>query len=148
GRGGTRRNNHHSTGRLNSPSSTSGWANPRGRPAITRRSTLSSPLPCGERSARGARRVRGHRSSEGAAPPHPNPLPTGEREPTACAARNSRGAPVEIGVAQVDAGAARPGAHAGVQREQEFARRAVGAVDDEAPAEAIRFGADFGAVAF
>src|SRR4051812_20046551 len=62
-------------------------------------------------------------------------------------AHSSCGAPVEVGVAEVDAGATRPGAHAGVQREQELARRAVSAVDDEAPAEPVRLGADFGAVA-
>ena len=38
-------------------------------------------------------------------------------------------------------------ADAGVQRQQELARRAVGAVDDEAPAEPVGLAADFGAVA-
>src|SRR5262249_24395293 len=38
-------------------------------------------------------------------------------------------------------------AHAGMQHEQEFARRSVGAMYDEAPAAQIRFGADFSAMA-
>lgn len=37
------------------------------------------PLPVGERSARFARRVRGKVESLDAKPPHPSPLPTGER---------------------------------------------------------------------
>src|SRR6185369_15349876 len=80
--------------------------------------------------------------------------PAGSTAPAAPAAARTRaggpscGAPVEVGVAQVDAGAARPCAHAGVQREQKLARRAIGAMDDEAPAEPVGFGADLGAVAF
>src|SRR5262245_46020584 len=41
---------------------------------------LAPPLPGGERSARFARRVRGNRPAESHLPPHPNPLPSGERE--------------------------------------------------------------------
>src|SRR5215510_8568981 len=41
---------------------------------------LAPPLPGGERSARAARRVRGNRPAESHLPPHPNPLPSGERE--------------------------------------------------------------------
>src|SRR3954452_12198161 len=79
--------------------------------------------------------------------------PAGSAAPAAPAAGQIRaggpscGAPMEVGMAQVDAGAARPCAHAGVQREQKLARRTVGAVDDEAPAEPVGFGADFGAMA-
>ena len=40
------------------------------------------PLPVGERV-----RVRGFEPIEGIRPPHPTPLPNGEREPTADAAR-------------------------------------------------------------
>ena len=36
GRGGMTRSSHHNTGRLNRPSSSSGWAKVRGRPAIMR----------------------------------------------------------------------------------------------------------------
>ena len=62
-------------------------------------------------------------------------------------APGSCGAPVEVSVAQVDAGAAGAGAHAGVQRQQKLARRTVGAVNDEAPAEPVGLGANFGTVA-
>src|SRR5579862_5968800 len=44
------------------------------------------------------------------------------------------------------AGMGRGGANAGVQRQQELARRTIGAVDDEAPAEPIGLAADFIAV--
>jgi hypothetical protein len=40
------------------------------------------PLPVGERV-----RVRGFEPIEGLIPPHPTPLPSGEREPTTDAAR-------------------------------------------------------------
>src|SRR6266511_5296535 len=47
----------------------------------------ASPLPAGERSAHEVRRVRGLRSIERPEPPHPTPLPYGEREQTESAAR-------------------------------------------------------------
>ncbi len=54
----------------------------------TVRATYSvSPLPWGERSTREARRVRGTSFIVSAAPPHPNPLPQGERELTERMAR-------------------------------------------------------------
>src|SRR6188768_1890649 len=43
-------------------------------------SSLSSPLPSGERSDCEAIRVRGFRQTRGYEPPHPGPLPHGERE--------------------------------------------------------------------
>src|SRR4051812_5063191 len=60
----------------------------------------------------------------------------------------SCGAPgAEVRVPLIDPGAARPDTHSRMQVEQQLARRPVGAMDDEAPAQAIRLGADFGAVA-
>src|SRR3984893_17215479 len=50
---------------------------------------LASPLPAGERSAHEVRRVRGIGTLDEAGPPHPNPLPTGERERTELAAASS-----------------------------------------------------------
>src|SRR6185369_625851 len=40
---------------------------------------LSSPLPSGEKSTREAHRVRGQGNIDSHFPPHPNPLPQGER---------------------------------------------------------------------
>src|SRR3974390_3367410 len=47
----------------------------------------------------------------------------------------------------VDAGAAAPGAERLVQLEQELAGGAIGAMDDEAPAETVGLQADLGAMA-
>src|SRR5207253_609283 len=44
------------------------------------------PLPTGERSAHEVRRVRGAGSIDRSGPPHPSPLPCGERELTEIAA--------------------------------------------------------------
>src|SRR5262245_61790714 len=51
---------------------------------------LAPPRPVGERSARFARRVRGNRAIERSLPPHPNPLPNGERERAEFAAKLAR----------------------------------------------------------
>src|SRR6202011_2840127 len=50
-------------------------------------------------------------------------------------------------VPAVEAGAVGPGAHLGVQPQQQIARRAIGAVNAEAPTEPVAFGADFAAMA-
>src|SRR5262245_3538870 len=67
----------------------------------TQANPLAPPLPGGERSAREARRVRGQGLIESHLPPHPNPLPSGEREHAefcACSCRpllvRTQGAPL------------------------------------------------------
>ena len=147
GRGGMSRSSHHSTGRLSRPSSTSGCAKTSGSPAIMRTSPfLFSPLPSGERSDCEAIRVRGFRQLRGYEPPHPNPLPHGERERAEFVALSSCRSSHLARMPAVNAGIAGPHAHARMQRQQQFARRPIGAMDGEAPAQPVGFRADLRAV--
>src|SRR5262245_60437727 len=59
-------------------------------PVRTQANPLAPPLPGGKRSAREARRVRGQGLIESHLPPHPNPLPCGERERAESAACSCR----------------------------------------------------------
>src|SRR5262245_29855142 len=56
----------------------------------TQGAALAPPRPGGERPAREARRVRGQGLIESHLPPHPNPLPCGERERAESAACSCR----------------------------------------------------------
>ena len=68
----------------------------------------SSPLPLGERSDREAIRVRGLQPVDSSVPPHPNPLPGGERGQTAaeatpsCKVEHARYHAVRLGFRQID----------------------------------------------
>src|SRR5690348_11571277 len=96
-------------------------------------------------------------------PPHPNPLPNGERERTELAARTPPNEEKEHTEPEAEASclpprlpgdaqtaadhrARRRRAQTRMQCEQEFGRRPVGAMDGEAPAELVGLGADFRAM--